>query len=70
MANIFDTALMARKGAVNNRVRPQLTDPIFWSDPLMSVADKPAPPLIEYVLITDTGDELVDEFNNQFVAAS
>ena len=68
MANVFETALLCRKASVNNRVRPQLADPIFWSDILISKADVPPPPLADYVLITDTGDELVDEFTNQFVA--
>ena len=68
MANVFETALLSRKSSVNNRVRPQLADPIFWSDILMSRQDVPPPPLVDYVLVTDTGDELVDEFNNQFVA--
>ncbi len=69
MANVFETALLSRKSSVNNRVRPQLADPIFWSDILMSRQDVPPPPLVDYVLVTDTGDELVDEFNNQFVAS-
>ena len=69
MANVFETALLSRKSSVNNRVRPQLADPIFWSDILMSRKDVPPPPLVDYVLVTDTGDELVDEFNNQFVAS-
>lgn len=69
MANVFETALLSRKSSVNNRVRPQFADPIFWSDILMSRADVPPPPLVDYVLVTDTGDELVDEFNNQFVAS-
>ena len=68
MANVFETALLSRKSSVNNRVRPQLADPIFWSDILMSRQDVPPPPMVDYVLVTETGDELVDEFNNQFVA--
>ena len=70
MANVFETALLARPSAVNNRVRPQFADPIFWSDILISTSDTPPPPLIQYTLVTDTGDELVDEFSNQLVAAS
>lgn len=69
MANIFETALLARPSSVNNRVRPQLADPIFWSDVLISTPDTPAPPLLQYTLVTDTGDEIVDEFTNQLVAA-
>lgn len=69
MANVFETSLLCRQASVNNRVRPQFADPIFWSGVLISTPDNPAPPLLQYTLITDTGDELVDEFNNQLVAA-
>jgi len=69
MANVFETALLSRRSAVNNRVRPQFADPIFWPDILMSRVDAPPPPQLTYTLITSTGDELVDQFNNQFIAA-
>jgi len=70
MANVFETSLLTRPSAVNNRVRPQFSDSAFWSAVLISTPDTPAPPLIQYTLVTGTGDELVDEFTNQLVAAS
>ena len=69
MANVFETSLLTRASSVNNRVRPQFSDSAFWSDVLISTPDIPAPPLLQYTLVTDTGDELVDEFTNQLVAA-
>ena len=69
MANVFSTAIMSCPASVNNRVRPQFADPIFWSEPLMTVADTPTPPLVQYVFVTSTGDEFVDNFDNQLVAA-
>jgi hypothetical protein len=69
MANTFETPILARTNSVNNRVRPLFSDQMFWSDVLMSTPDTPAPPLLQYTLITDTGDEIVDEFTNQLVAA-
>ncbi len=69
MANVFETALLCRRASVNGRVRPQLADPIFWSDILISTVDASSPPLVDYALITDTGDELVDEFDNQLIAS-
>lgn len=65
MANVFETALLSRRSAVATGVRPQLSDPIFWSEILMSKSD--AQP---YVLVTDNNDVLVDEFNNQFIAST
>lgn len=70
MAKTFETSLLTRISSLNNRVRPLLSDQSFWSDVLMATPDKPPPPVVQYTLITDTGDELVDEFNNQFVAVS
>lgn len=69
MANVFETSLLTRASSVNNRMRPQFSDSAFWSDVLISAPDTPKPPLLQYTLVTDTGDELVDEFTNQLVAA-
>jgi hypothetical protein len=69
MANVFETSLLSRQSSANNRVRPQLADAAFWSDVLISQPDTPPPPLLQYTLVTDTGDELVDGFDNQLVAA-
>lgn len=67
MANVFETSLLCRKRLGPQQVRPQFADPIFWSDVLITTEGPPAPAPI-YTLSTDTGDDLVDEFNNQFVA--
>lgn len=67
MANVFETSLLCRKRLGLQQVRPQFADPIFWSDVLISIKDPPTPSAV-YTLSTDTGDDLVDEFNNQFVA--
>lgn len=69
MANVFETALLCRQSAVARRVRPQLADPFFWSDVLISRPDF-FPVITEYNLVTDTGDQLVDEFNNPFIAST
>ena len=70
MAHPFQSPLLTPIASVRNTITPQFADDDFWSNVMFSPRDFPPAPAMAYTLITDTGDELVDAFDNQLIAVS